>query len=240
MQLDYQSSIPLHVQVENVLRDEVLKGVYSEQIPSERELMERFSISRSTVRQAVSALVKEGILEKRHGRGTFVSHRPVEQWLGNLRSYDEIITGMGMKPSIKLLYKGYASSPTEAAHTLGLDEFYEIDRLRFADDTPIVLEKAYYPKDLGLQLAKFDLNNVSIYDVLESSLGVNLWEADQIITSGKPSKEEAQLLEIPESICIMKTDRYLKDSNGNPIEYENSIFRSDMYGFRIKLTRKRG
>lgn len=238
--LDYNSSIPLHVQLKNVLRNEILKGSYNDQIPSERELMDRFSVSRSTVRRAVSALVQEGILVKKHGKGTFVSRRPIEEWLGNLRTYNEIITSMGMKPSIKLLKQGVTSSPKDAASMLGVSEFYVIERLRYADDIPVALEKQYYPKDLGFQLAQFDLNNAGIYDLLESSLGVNLWEAEQIISADRPTKEEAELLDIPAGSCVMITDRSLTNSEGKPIEYERSVYRPDMYSFRIKLTRRRG
>ena len=239
MKLDYDSFIPLHGQLKEALKNDILNGGYTEKIPSERELMEIFSVSRSTVRQAVNELVKEGVLEKKHGRGTFVSHRTVEEWLGNLSTFNAVIEGMGMKPRIKLLYQGVESSPAEVARTLGLKEFYVIERLRYADDIPIALEKQYYPLEIGLKLAEFDLNNAAIYDLLEKSIGVNLWEAEQIITSTTPTHEESELLGVPALTGVLLTERYITDPEGNPVEYERSLYRADMYAFRIKLTRKR-
>lgn len=240
MDLDPKNPLPLHEQLKTILRDEILKGIYSEKIPSERELMDRFSVSRSTVRQAVLALVNEGVLEKVHGRGTFISLRPVEQWLGNITSFNEIIKEMGMKPSIKLLEQGITSSPKDAATTLGLTEFYYVKRLRFADDIPIAIEEQFYPLEIGHQLAKYDLNNAAIYDILEKSLGINLWEAQEIITCRVASKNDIELLQLTDTTCVLSTERFLTDVHGNPVEYEKSVFRSDMYAFRINSKRQLG
>lgn len=239
MNINHKSPIPLHVQLKDILREEILIGKHKEKIPSERELMEQFSVSRSTVRKAVNSLVYEGVLEKKHGKGTFVSLQPVEEWLGNLSTYNEIVQNMGMKPSIRLLYQGIESA-TENAVPLGLKEVYVIERLRFADDVPLAIEKQYYPLEVGRNLAQFDLNNVAIYDILESSMGINLSEAEQIITSKMPTKEEAQLLGIEETTSVLETERVIYDVDGNAIEYEKSVFRSDMYSFRINLSRRRG
>ena len=81
-------TVPYHLQIKDILEQEILKGKYKEKIPSEMELMERFDVSRSTVRQAVSHLVDEGLLKKKHGKGTFVSFRPVMDWLGSFKTYE--------------------------------------------------------------------------------------------------------------------------------------------------------
>ena len=238
--LDPKNPLPLHEQLKTILKEEILSGRYEDKIPSERELMERFNISRSTVRQAVLALVNDGVLEKIHGRGTFISLRPVEEWLGNLTSYNDIVKEMGMKPSIKLIRQGITSSPSDAATTLGLSEFYFIERIRYADDIPVSYEKQYYPLEIGLKLSQYDLNDAAIYDILEKSLGINLSSAQKVITCSPASEEEIKLLNLPGPICLLNTERFIIDTNGNPIEYERNAFRSDMYAFRINLTRKIG
>src|SRR5690625_6623429 len=77
--------------------------LYTYQIPSERELMDEYYVSRSTVRKSIARLVDEGILEIRRGRGTFVSVKPINDWLGNLSSTNETIVNMGMEPGAKLI-----------------------------------------------------------------------------------------------------------------------------------------
>lgn len=240
MELDTQNPIPLHAQLHELLKKEILAGNLKDKIPSERELMDTFSVSRTTVRQAISALVRDGVLEKVHGKGTFVSHLPVEEWLGSLSSYNDIIEGLGMKPGSKLLSQGVKSSPRSIANMLGVDNFYSIERLRYADEVPIAIERQYYPLEIGFELAKYDLDKGVIYDLLELSIGVTLWEAEQTITSELPSKEDAKLLEIPEKSCIFTAERLTFDPKGNPVEYLHSINRADMYSFRIKMKRRRG
>ncbi|MGB9903263.1 MAG: GntR family transcriptional regulator [Desulfotomaculales bacterium] len=238
MGLDPKNPIPLHVQLKEALKSEILHGDFKEKIPSERELMEKYAVSRSTVRQAISSLVQEGFLEKKHGRGTFVTHRPVEEWLGYISTYNEIIENMGMKPSTRLLSHGRGKEPGEIAGILGVDEFYAIERLRFADNIPIAVEKQYYPLEIGLRLAEFDLNTAVLYEILEVSLGLKLWEAEQMISCAPATKEEAACLEIPEQSCVLTMERVIYDPEGNPLEFLKGVFRSDMYAFRIKLARK--
>ncbi len=239
-EIDLKSPIPLHVQLKELLKQEILNGDIRQRVPSERELMDRFSVSRSTVRQAISELVREGVLEKIHGKGTFISHRPVEEWLGNISTYNEIVEKMGMKPSTRLLYQGREKNPREISDTLGVDEFYVIERLRYADEIPIAIERQYYPLEIGLKLAEFDLNTAVLYDILELSLGITLWEAEQIISSALPTREEALHLDIPESACVMVAERIIHDPEGTPVEYLRGVFRADMYAFRINLARRRG
>lgn len=235
-----ESSIPLHIQLSGLLKEEILKGAMKEKIPPERELMEQYSVSRSTVRRSVAALINDGILESRRGSGTYIYNRPVEEWLGNLATYNKTIDDLGMKPGAKLLSHGVEASSPELKNITQMDKVYFINRLRLADDIPMAIETQYYPVDIGKQLSKFNLNEIVIYEVLETSLGIKLWEADQVISSAMPTKEEAQLLDILESESILVIERSTCDYDGNLVEYLRGIFRSDMYAFRIKLSRNIG
>lgn len=239
--VDFKSDIPLHVQLKDILRQEILQGLYQEKIPSERELMARFGISRSTVRQAVLELVQEGVLEKIHGKGTFISLRPVEEWLGSLQTFNEVIQEQGMCPGIRLLHHGIARPPKDVSAALGLtgQDCYLVERLRFANEQPVALEKQYYPLEIGKRLAQYDLNNAAIYDLLENELGIKLWEAEQVITVAMATAEEAAMLQVEPGACLFLTERFIIDATGRGIEYEHTVYRSDLYAFRIKMTRKR-
>ena len=87
--IDEEKPIPYHLQVKEILKKEILDDKYAEKIPSERELMERFKVSRTTIREAVNHLVNEGLLEKLHGKGTFIKkHRPIQDWLLIIEQFD--------------------------------------------------------------------------------------------------------------------------------------------------------
>lgn len=241
MLLDKQSLVPLHLQLREILQNEIDQAVYADKIPSEYELVDRFNVSRSTVRQAIKSLVDDGVLEKKHGLGTFIAVRPIEEWLGNLTSYMDVVEQMGMKPDIRLLEKGFAAEPMDIAETMGVEgEFYFIHRLRLADNLPLAYEKQYYPLKIGYELDKYDLNNVATYDVLENNLGETLWEARQHITCITPSDEEKHYLGLSGDVsCALLSERFVHNQYGDLLEYEKCVYRADMYAFNINLTRKR-
>lgn len=232
--------LPLHLQVRNTLRTEILEGLYAGRIPPEHELMQRFQVSRATVRRAIRTLTEEGVLESKQGLGTFVAVRPIEEWLGNLSTFFEIVDEMGMKPSIRVLSQGMVNTPPDILNIFNAPKVYATKRLRLANEIPVVLEKQFYPPAIGRKLAEYDLNNVSTYDILETKLGINLWEAKQAITAVIPDSAEKDLLGITEEpCCVILSTRLVTDPEGQAVEYEKSIFRGDMYTFKINLSRRR-
>ena len=238
MPLDYNNSIPLYLQLKDRLEQKIKNGTYGPKIPSEREIMDEFHVSRSTVRQAVAELVSNGILVRRPGRGTFIALKPIDDWLGNLSSTTETIERMGMKSGAKLLHSEIIDLPSQLKEETGLDRAFHFKRLRYANYTPMGVESHYYPIPLGEKINSYDLNKVTLYDLLESKLGIHTFEAEQVIKAGTVSKEEASLLDIKRNSSVLFTDRKLVDINGQFVELERALYRADMYSFKIKLSRK--
>ncbi len=238
MEINPKSQMPLHVQIKDCLNEEIRLGKLEGKIPSERELMDIFSVSRTTVREAVAALDREGVVEKRHGKGTFVCLRPVqEQWLGNISTFSETIARAGMKPGAKLLSKEIKSSPQFITDMFGGQEFYVIERLRSADDKIIAIERKCFEVGVGLKLANYNLNDTNIYKLLEANLGITPWTAEQTVTSNKPSKEDAALLGISKNSSVLVIERLTRDPEGVLIEFVNTIFRADKYSVNIQMSR---
>lgn len=238
MMLDVNNPLPLHIQLKDILLKEIKQGIYEEKIPSERDLMDKYSVSRTTVREAVSALVHDGVLEKIHGKGTFINRvHSISEWLGNLSSFTETIERMGMEPGAKLLSQGVGSQP-EIAQTLGVDQYYYIKRLRFADNAPIAIEKHYYPVEVGKLLEKYDLNEITLYEKLESE-GIILHEAQQRISARNPETKDAEYLGVTENTCVLVAQREITDPKGEVVEYYHGIYRADKYAFSIKMSRSK-
>ncbi|MDC3414057.1 GntR family transcriptional regulator [Aquibacillus sp. 3ASR75-11] len=238
MSLNYKNPVPLHFQLKEDLEKKILEGEYKDKIPSEREIMEQYSVSRSTVREAINQLVREGILEKKHGKGTFISFKPIQDWLGSLSSTTETIQGMGMKPGAKLVDHGIIESSDSIATLTGLNTTYFIKRIRYADDIPIAIENQYYPVDIGEKLVKYDIDKATLYDLLEEELGIKFADAEQIITSGHFQEKDANYLGISPTSCALIINRMIYDNDGNIVEYQEGFYRSDMYSFSINLSRK--
>lgn len=236
--LDYTNSIPLYMQLKEEVEQRIYKGVYTGKIPSEREFMDEYYVSRSTVRQAVDELVKEGTLNKKPGRGTFVSVKRINDWLGNLSSTSETIERMGMDPDATLIRSEIIELPDQLQNEMGVSQAFHFKRIRYADNNPMGIENNFYPLELGKKISTYNLNGVSLYDLLDLELGIHSFEADQVITSGTITEEDAKLLNVPASTGMLIAERKLLDINGKFVEYEYAYYRSDMYSFNIKLSRK--
>lgn len=237
--LNYNTWVPLHIQLKEQIEKRIIEGHYKDRIPSERELIEEYRISRSTVREAIGQLVREGILERRPGKGTFVIKKSIEDWLGNLSSTAETIQNMNMRPGTRLIDCEIIELNDYLKSVTGLKEAFYFKRVRYANDIPLGIERSYYPTDLGIKLSKYDLNKESFYDLLENKLGVQTLEAIEIIKARKISKEDAALLNIPLGSVIIIAERKITDINGNFVEFEDACYRADMYSFKIKLSRKK-
>jgi GntR family transcriptional regulator len=236
--IDNLSDVPLYAQLKNLLKREIQQGRYTEKIPTEAELMKSFSISRNTVREAVSALVREGILQKVHGKGTFIASPAGNVWVGVLTSLTETIESMGLKPGIKLLSHGTGEEP-QIASILGHEKYYSVERLRLGDGEPFAIERTYYPVDIGLKLAKYDLNEVTLYDALELE-GVILDCAEQWITARIPSEVDAGLLGIPSTGSVLALERLTYGPAKEVLGYNATVFRSDKHAFYVKMYKRSG
>jgi|SRR5690625_1684581 len=237
--IDESNPIPLHLQVRDILKREIIANNYIDKIPSERELMERFEVSRTTIREAVNQLVNEGLLFKQHGKGTFVAEKkPIQEWLHTLNSLTDTLKRFGMTPGSKLLLNEIVTEPKHVAKHLGVESFYLIKRLRTANGMPIAIERHYVPIELGEKLNAFNLDKVTIYDVMEQDLGINMYEAEQMITCKPIAEEDAEPLQIDRQTNVLFVDRKILDPEGNIIEYYTGSVKPGMYEFRLKMKRR--
>lgn len=238
--LNKDNPIPLMIQLKNAIEKQIIDGIYEDQLPSERELMRQYDVSRSTVREAINALVREGVLVKKHGKGTYVSIKSLDSWLGQLSSTTEVIRNLGMKPGAKLIdFKKVAPSQAIQKRT-GFKEAYLLKRLRLADGEPIGVEQQYYPLYIGEQLEAYKLEDVTLYDVIQQELGIPFLEANQKISSGGISEQDREYLEVDKTVHILKAERIIKGQNESIIEYEEAFYRGDIYAFELNLSRKFG
>lgn len=238
MPLDYLNSVPLHEQLREILKNRIINGQYTDKIPSETKLIDEFHVSRSTVRQAVQGLEQSGIIRKIAGKGTYVNHKPVQDWLGNLRSTNETIEKMGMSPGTELVSTEKIKLTGHLKQVIQLEEVYRFKRIRYANKIPIGIENNYYPLHIGKELQKFDLNREAFYDLIEKEIGIPIKEADQIIKAGNINREDAKLLKVKDGFGVLIAERKLVDHNNNFLEFEEAFYRSDMYEFKLRLSRE--
>lgn len=239
--INKNSPVPIYHQLEAYIKHQIENGLLKEEelIPSEREFAERFQISRMTVRQAINNLVADGYLNRKKGRGTFVSKKKVEQELQGMTSFTEDMLSRGMKPSSKLLSFKIIQADKKTALDLKIaenDPIYKIKRIRLADGAPMALETAYIPVNIIPGLTE-ENSNLSLYQYIEEHLSLTISEATQEIEASIADTHIAETLGIDEGEPILFIVRiaYLQDRT--PFELVKSSFRADRYRFIATMKR---
>ncbi|MBD5785837.1 GntR family transcriptional regulator [Cellulosimicrobium terreum] len=207
-------------------------------VPSERSLTEKFGVSRMTVRQAIDALVNEGVLERSQGRGTFVAP-PRTDFEMRLTTFGEEARRRGMEPGSEVLETEVAPAPSSVAEALDRDDgsaMHHVVRLRSADGRPMSVEEAWIPLDLAPDLLDDGVPE-SLYGELRRRGLAPTWGEDTI-TASDATTQEQKLLEMRGSRAVMRTVRRTFSDEG-PLMYSRSAYRGDRYSVFVPLREAR-
>ncbi len=240
MRLEREAPDPLYLQLKESLVAEIRAGRYRAhtRLPSERELSDRFHVSRMTARQALLELARDGVIYTRVGKGTFVAEPKIDQQLRALTGFTQDMAVRGERAQSRVLDAGVVPAAHEQAAALRLmpgAEVIKLARLRLAEDVPLALETAYLPFMLCPNLLLHDFATESLYAVLETEYGLRLVSAEQTIEASLAEVREAELLEMVLPAAVLRIQRLTCAANGTPVEYVLSAYRGDRYKFRSIL-----
>jgi GntR family transcriptional regulator len=230
--------VPKHLQLRQILEALVTDELGPDApIPSERELMASYHVSRLTVREAIGQLVSEGRLYRVRGKGTFVAAPRVDSML-ELTSFTEDMRRRGHEPSTVVLRSVELVPPVAIRHALGLStsqHAYRIERLRIADGIPMALENGWYVAEPAPGLLDRDLSE-SLYSILARSYGVVIDAAKQTLRSEIADAQTARILGVAPGSPLLVLDR-TSTAGGRPVEQVTSWYRGDRYQVHIDLAR---
>lgn len=239
------SSSTLYAKVEETIATEIAHGEYrpGDQLPTEDELLERFQVSRITVRRAIQNLVHRGLLEIRRGLGTFVLEPRIEAELTKLTGFVEDMNAAGRKASARVVSQHIVAASARVAGRLGLakgTKVMRIERVRLADDVPISFDETYLALPLGKKIARSDLRVYPIFTLLEVEFGVPLIEADYELEAVIATKTIADALQVRVGSPIFQIERTSMTIGQQPVDYEVLSYRGDLVRFVTKLSRHAG
>ncbi|HLB64913.1 MAG TPA: GntR family transcriptional regulator [Anaerolineales bacterium] len=248
--LDKASAIPLYFQLERWLIDRVADGELQpgHQIPSEQELCREFSLSRGTVRQALSELASEGHIYLVRGRGTFVAERIPDRWsLSSYVSISEALRQSGLAVERRVLMVGWASATPQVATALHIEPQAQVMRLKrlwLADGEPLMVGVGYLPERIGRELEGLDFHDRPLYATLAERFGVRITRVDRTLLVRLADVEECSLLQIPPGspVQVLEERAYEEtdDPGGSrPIEYSEDVIRGDRSRLEMQ-SRRRG
>lgn len=229
---------PKHAQLTGVLADLAVRELGPDvAIPSERELMTTYGVSRATVRRAIDTLVTDGLLRRIHGKGTFVARPRLESTL-HLASFSQDMRRRGLTPSTRSLGIERELPPTDVAAALALGrsgEAWRIERVRLADGQPIALEQGWYPEAALPGLDREDLGG-SLYEVFRTRYGHTIDAAEQTLWGETADVTLARRLDAPIHTPLL-VFRRVSSAAGTPLEYVVSRYRGDCYQLHMSLGR---
>jgi GntR family transcriptional regulator len=231
---------PLYRQIEADVRDRIRSGdlVPGAQVETEVELMDRYGVSRATVRQALRDLVADGLLEIRRGLGTYVTQRRFEHTIGGFYSFSREIERRGLKPGTRVLGLGVEAADETVAGALGIGPgvpVVALRRLRLAGDDPLVVETSYLPAARFPGLESVDFGHVRLYDTLTGSYGCRPTRARETFEPVLVTADEAALLGQRRGEPALRVERVAFDQDDAPIEFCRSTVRGDRYRYSVEL-----
>lgn len=243
MNIDPTARLPLYAQVEASLAARIAGGEWQpgDRLPSEDELVRDFSVSRTTLRSAIQALVQRGLVEIRRGLGTFVAHPKVVQELTSLTGFVEDMEALGRSASARLLDWEEVHASEVVARQLALPlgaRVIRIRRVRLSDGRPLSYDDTYLPRDLGARVVTDDLAVMPIFTLLETKYDTPLAEARYELEASIADSEVARALGVGTGSPIFLIERTSYAVDGRPVDYERLHYRGDQVRFVTRLARK--
>lgn len=228
--VDRASPLPLWAQLYEDLVRRLSAGAFGAEFPGEHQLSAEYRVSRHTVREALRRLRQAGVLESSRGRRTAVHKATIEQPLGALYSLFGEVQARGMRQRSEVLDRDLRRAPAVAAR-LGLDadaEFVYLERIRYADEEPLALDRTWLLASVARPLLTADLTATGVYDELARRGGVRVTGGRERIHAVSPTAAQRGLLRLPRGVALLAIER-MGAAGSDPVEWRETFVRGDRF-----------
>jgi len=238
--IDHKSAVPLHAQVEYLLRELIGGEEYKQGklLPNEINLAKQLGISRNTVRQATNKLVYEGLLVRKKGVGTRVTDQSVDTRINNWLSFSQEMQSKGIVIRNYEINTEWEEADEDIARFFRIPEgkkILKMVRLRGREEYPFVYFISYFHPMVGLT-GNEDFSR-PLYEILEKDYSIVVKLSKEEISARTADKLLAQKLNIHVGDAILKRKRFVFDPGGRPIEYNIGYYRADSFVYTIESER---
>ena len=238
--IDHASPIPLHAQVETLLREMIELPEFKNggMLPKEVDLAKKLGISRNTLRQATNKLEYEGLLIRRKGVGTKVAQNAVTTQLQQWHSFTQEMNEKGVKFKNFMLTSEWVEADAKIASFFEIKEqtpILKLSRLRGDDDGPFVFFESYFHPRIGLTGEE----NFSrpLYDILEEDFHVVPSFSNEKIKARLASLITAKRLKIKSGEPVLVRERFVLDPGQRPLEYNIGFYQAEKFTYSINIKR---
>ena len=232
------SSQPLYYQVLSDIRDQVDRGILrpGDKLPSEKELMERYRVSRVTIRKALQGLRDLKIIEHRNKRGNFVARMSGSRESPESRSLFQTIKEAGRRPSSRILsMNSILASPMQATKfsVSPGTPLIKIVRLRLADDVPFAVGSMILPSDIFEGINPWEMENRSMIEIMERDYGIQISHSLQTLYPCYPDKEEMELLNLESRRPLLEIDSDTFNTDGRLVKRSELLFDTEVMDYNF-------
>lgn len=240
--INRSNGIPLYLQLIDIISNDIDRQIFKvgDQLPSERELCELYQLSRITVRQALQELERDGLIEKKHGKGTFIADKTLQQNLVNLYSFTEEMKKLGKVPRTEVIDFERIKLSSRICSTMNLkpeSEATKIIRLRFADNKPLMYETTYLPQSCFPGLTRENFEKQSMYEIFRHDFHKQVSRAVEKFTATTLYSNEAKFLNETRDDLAILIKRFGYDNDDQMIEYTLSIVSSRNFYYRVEISK---
>jgi len=239
-----RDGVPKYVQLARIVREKITRRQYKagDRIPTEAQLGVIYRMSRITVRQAIDGLVRDGLVERRQGRGTYVLPQKLKRDIAKVYSFTSDMLRLGLSPSSRVLALTVAEASAADAVSLQLPAGNRrvtcLKRIRMVNGLPILLETTLIPEHLCPDLVGKDFSKASLYRTLTAERRLMPHHAEETYEAIILSRRDAELLGSSsrgaQPAFAIRRLTYLE--NGLPIELTRSVGRGDRLVLAITMT----
>lgn len=234
MGVDRESFTPIYLQIEEDIRSQILSGKYREgdRLPSESELIKTYGVTRTTVQRALSGLVNEGMIERIHGKGSFVRLRAVRENIWNFSGFSTYAKKTNQIPITKVIeHEVYQEQSGKYLKLVRLRGFHKHNKNQW-----ITLDTSILSLDIFPGLDKYDFSTLSLYETLKNEYKT---EPDHARLSVKAMLANEQLMDIFElttPMPLLNVQGNVMDQQGRTVEQVNVVYSKDAdFNFVINI-----
>jgi len=242
--MELESGRPRHEQISDWLREQIDEGAYAvdEKLPSEKELGEKFEVSRVTVRRALQTLENEDYIYRRQGLGSFVKERRASQGLVRLTDFAQDMAQAGLEATSSVEHYAAETPPPDVAVHLGMDgeTVMRLDRLRLGDGTPVAFDRTWLPMFYAQLLEGHDLERETIYGILETEYDIPILRGRYRITAQNAAASIAASLDVPDREALLLIERLSLTQGEKEVYFQRRYYRSDRVAYELELARTPG
>lgn len=231
---------PAYKKIQGAIRLQIEAGLLKpgNVVPSERELARVHRVSLMTARHALTELARDGIVERRHGAGTFVA--PPRVQFNKLLGYTEQMASLGLTARSRIITSSIVNREPEIAARLGLAptaRIARLERVRLAQEEPVALEVGYWSEYEFPDLLRDSVEGKSLFSALERDCGVTLAYADEEIDATDADQRMADLLRVPRGTPLLRMRQLIFSTTGKATVYIAGFYRSGRHTLRIRRFR---